>query len=80
MERAEITQKIKDILADKLVLEQDEINMDSHVNNDLGADSLDVVEIIMDLETEFKIPIPDEDAEGIRTVKDMVDLIDNKIN
>nr|WP_202711299.1 acyl carrier protein [Sporosalibacterium faouarense] len=68
--------KLKEIIMDQLEVEEDEINMDSSFQDDLDADSLDVVELIMAIEDEFDIEIPDEDAEKISTVKDAIDYIE----
>lgn len=70
-----IFDKVKEIIADKLSIDADEIAMESSFNDDLGADSLDIVELIMALEDEFDIEIPDEDAEKISTVSDVVEYI-----
>lgn len=70
-----IFDKIKATIADQLGIEEDEITMDSSFIDDLGADSLDIVELIMALEEEFDIEIPDEDAEKIATVGDVVEYI-----
>ncbi|OPJ61777.1 acyl carrier protein [Clostridium oryzae] len=70
-----IFDKVKEILADKLSLEEDEISMESSFIDDLGADSLDIVELIMALEDEFDIEIPDEEVEKISTVGDIVEYI-----
>ncbi|MCD2346002.1 acyl carrier protein [Clostridium guangxiense] len=70
-----IFEKVKDIIAEQLGLEKDEITMDSSFVDDLGADSLDIVELIMALEEEFDIEIPDEDAEKVSAVKDVVEYI-----
>ncbi|HEY5560187.1 MAG TPA: acyl carrier protein [Clostridiaceae bacterium] len=67
--------KIKGIIAEQLGLEADEITMESSFVDDLGADSLDIVELIMALEEEFDMEIPDEDAEKISIVGDIVDYI-----
>lgn len=67
--------KIKDIIADKLSIDTDEITMESSFIDDLGADSLDLVELIMALEDEFDLEIPDEDAEKIASVGDVVEYI-----
>jgi acyl carrier protein len=76
MDRAAIKEKVIDIIADKLGIEKETITPEAHVIDDLGADSLDVVEMIMALEEAFDIEIPDEDAEKIRTVQDIFDYID----
>lgn len=68
--------KVIDIIANQLGVEKDKIALDSHVVDDLGADSLDVVELVMALEEAFDIEIPDEDAEKIRTVKDIFDYLE----
>ena len=70
-----IFDKIKGIIAEQLGLEVDEITMESSFVDDLGADSLDIVELIMALEEEFDMEIPDEDAEKISIVGDIVDYI-----
>ncbi|WAM33085.1 acyl carrier protein [Caldicellulosiruptor morganii] len=72
----EIFEKVKKIIADKLDIEEDKITPESSFLDDLGADSLDIVELIMELEEEFNIEIPDEDAEKIRTVADAVKYIE----
>jgi len=68
--------KIKEVIIDKLGVDESAINEESHFINDLGADSLDTVELIMEFEEEFGIEIPDEDAENITTVKNAVKYID----
>lgn len=68
--------KVRDIVVDQLGVEADEINIDSTFIDDLGADSLDIVELIMAFEEEFGIEIPDEAAEKIKTVQDVVTYID----
>ena len=67
--------KLKEIIADKLSVNEDEITMESTFIDDLGADSLDIVELIMALEEELEMEIPDEDAEGFKTVGDVVAYI-----
>ena len=69
--------KVKKIVVDQLGVEESEISMESSFIDDLGADSLDIVELIMALEEEFDIEIPDNDAEKITTVGDAVDYIKN---
>ena len=68
--------KVRDIVVDQLGVEADEVNLDSTFIDDLGADSLDIVELIMAFEEEFGIEIPDEAAEKIKTVQDVVSYID----
>ncbi len=68
-------EKIKAIIADKLSVDEDTITLESSFVEDLGADSLDIVELIMALEDEFELEISDEDAEGISTVGDVVEYI-----
>ena len=68
--------KVKEVIIDKLGVEENAINKDAHFVNDLGADSLDTVELIMELEEEFGIEIPDEDAENMMTVGSVVDYIE----
>jgi acyl carrier protein len=68
--------KVKEVVIDKLGVEEDAIKMDAHFIDDLGADSLDTVELIMELEEEFGIEIPDEDAENIMTVGAAVEYVD----
>ena len=68
--------KVKEIIIDKLGVEEDSIKTEAHFVNDLGADSLDTVELIMEFEEEFGIEIPDEDAEDITTVGSAVDYIE----
>ncbi len=65
---SEIAEKIGKIIVDKLGVEENEITPEASFTNDLGADSLDTVELIMEFEKEFNISIPDEDAEKIHTV------------
>ncbi len=79
MDRKELEKKVIEIIADKLGKNENEISLDSQFIADLGADSLDVVELIMGFEDAFGIEIPDEDAEKIATVKDAVDYIEAKM-
>ena len=69
-------EKVRDIVVDQLGVEADEVAIESTFIDDLGADSLDIVELIMAFEEEFGIEIPDEAAEKIKTVKDVVTYID----
>jgi len=71
----EALDRIKKIIVDQLGIEEGKINIDSSFIDDLGADSLDIVELIMAFEEEFDIEIPDEDAEKIKTVGDAVNYL-----
>jgi acyl carrier protein len=79
MEQNEVFSKVKDIIIEQLGVEESEVKMETSFVNDLGADSLDIVELIMAMEEEFEIEIPDEDAEGIGTVEDVVSYINAKV-
>ncbi|MCF6095812.1 acyl carrier protein [Thermovorax subterraneus] len=76
----EVLEKIKRIIADQLGIDEDEVVPEASFIDDLGADSLDIVELIMAFEEEFDLEIPDEDAEKIKTVQDAVDYIKNRIS
>ena len=78
MSQEEILQKVCSIVSEQLSVEAGEVKADSNFQNDLGADSLDTVELVMALEEEFDIEIPDEAAEGIATVGDAVKFIEEK--
>ena len=71
-------EKIKAIIAEQLNVTEDVIQTDTHLMKDLEADSLDAVEIIMAIEDEFDIEIPDEDAEKFQTVSDLLNYVENK--
>ena len=73
-------EKIKEIIIDKLGIDNGKITTDAKFIDDLGADSLDTVELIMQFEEEFGIEIPDEEAEGLLSVGQAVDYITNKLN
>lgn len=72
-----VFEKVKKIIVEQLGVEEDDIAMESSFIDDLGADSLDIVELIMALEEEFDLEIPDSEAEKIQTVGDAVDYIKN---
>lgn len=74
-----VFEKLSDIISEQLDIEKDKITMDLSISDDLGADSLDLVDILMSIEDEFDLEVPDEDVEKIKTVGDMVKYIeDNK--
>ncbi|MEC8738769.1 MAG: acyl carrier protein [Bacteroidota bacterium] len=72
---SDISTKVKEIIVDKLGVEESEVTNEASFTNDLGADSLDTVELIMEFEKEFNIAIPDEQAEKIATVGDAISFI-----
>jgi acyl carrier protein len=72
---ASIEQRVKEIIVEQLGVEEDEVSPEASFIDDLGADSLDTVELVMAFEEEFNIEIPDEDAERISTVQDAIDYI-----
>ncbi|MDD2441665.1 MAG: acyl carrier protein [Clostridiaceae bacterium] len=72
-----IFESVRSILVDQLGVDADAVSMDSNFIDDLNADSLDIVELVMAMEQEFGISIPDEEAERIKTVGDAVDFIKN---
>ena len=74
-----VTEKVNDIISEQLGVKKDEIKPESSFIDDLGADSLDTVEVVMALEEEFGIEIPDEDAEKITTVGQAIKYIEEKI-
>ena len=71
-----IFDEVKEVIVEQLNVSPDEVKLESDFVEDLGADSLDVVEIVMALEEKFEIEIPDDEAEKIKTVKDVVDYIE----
>lgn len=71
--------KIKDIIVEQLDVEEDAVTMETSITEDLGADSLDVVDLVMSIEESFDVEIPDEEVENIKTVGDIVKYIENKV-
>lgn len=67
--------KVKSIIAEQLGVDKEEVTMEASIQEDLGADSLDIVELVMAFEEEFELEISDEDAEKIRSVKDAIGYI-----
>ncbi|MDO4749195.1 MAG: acyl carrier protein [Eubacteriales bacterium] len=74
-----VLEKVKMILAEQLEVEEDTITADTDIQDDLGADSLDVVDMVMSLEDEFEIEVPDEDIENLRTVGALVSYIEARV-
>lgn len=75
----DIFEQVKKILCDQLDLEEEQVNEGSEVIDDLGADSLDIVDLVMTLEEEFDTEIPDEDIENLKTVGDIVKYIEDRV-
>lgn len=71
-----VLEKVKVILAEQFDVEEDTITMDTDIQEDLGADSLDVVDLLMSIEDEFECEIPDEEIENIRSVGELVSFIE----
>ena len=76
---SEIAQKVKSIIVEKLGVEESEVTTEASFTNDLGADSLDTVELIMEFEKEFNISIPDEQAENITTVGQAIAYLEQHV-
>ena len=79
MSSEEVLEKIKEIIVDQLGVSESAITMEASFIDDLGADSLDIVELVMALEEEFDIEIPDSDAEKVVTVEDVVEYIKENV-
>jgi len=79
MTREEIFEQVKEVIADRLGVDPDEIKWESRLVEDLGADSLDNAELVMNLEEKFGIEIPDEDQAKIQTIEDIVNYIEEKL-
>lgn len=79
MANADIENKVKQAIVDKLGVEESKVTSEASFINDLGADSLDTVELVMKFEEDFDIKIPDEDAEKIQSVGDAIDYIKSKV-
>lgn len=75
----DVAKKVKAIIVDKLGVEESEVTEAANFTNDLGADSLDTVELLMEFEKEFGVKIPDEDAAGIATVADAIKYVETKL-
>ena len=77
---SEIANRVKKIIVDKLGVDESEVTPEASFTNDLGADSLDTVELVMALEEEFETEIPDEKAEKITTIQEAIDYIESNLN
>jgi len=77
---ATIDERVQKIIVEQLGVDEEEVTPDAHFVDDLGADSLDTVELVMAFEEEFNIEIPDEDAEKIARVKDAIEYLKNHID
>lgn len=75
----DIEETVKSIIVEKLGVDESDVTPDASITNDLGADSLDTVELIMEFEKEFDLTIPDEEAEEIATVGDAIDYLEEKV-
>ena len=73
-----VFEKIRDIIVEQLDVEEDKVTIEASITEDLGADSLDVVDLVMSIEESFDIEIPDEEVENIKTVGDIVKFIEAK--
>jgi acyl carrier protein len=80
MEREELFKKVRGIVADKLSISEDQVTENASFIEDLGADSLDTVELVMALEDEFQLDIPDEEAEKLTTVGKALDYIQGRVS
>lgn len=74
-----VFEKVRDIICDQLDVEEDQVTMEAVITDDLGADSLDIVDLVMSFEEEFDMEFPDEDVENVKTVGDVVKYIEEKI-
>ena len=73
-----VFEKVKAILSEQFDVEEDSITLESSITEDLGADSLDVVDLLMSIEDEFEVAVPDSEVENIKTVGDLVKYIEDK--
>lgn len=74
-----VFEKVREILCDQLEIDPEDVTLDTNIVDDLGADSLDLVDFVMSLEDEFDKEIPDEDIEHIKTIGDIVSYIENSL-
>lgn len=73
-----VFEKVKQIIIDQLDVDEDKVTLDANIQDDLGADSLDVVDLVMSFEEEFDVEIPDDQVENIKTVGDVVKFVEEK--
>ena len=78
MAKEEIFDKLKELVVEQLGVEEDEVTMEATMQDDLGADSLDLVDLVMSVEEEFGVKVADEDLENIKTVGDIVNYIEER--
>ena len=74
-----VLEKVREILCDQLDVEEEQVTLDASITDDLGADSLDVVDLVMSIEEEFDLEFPDEEVENIKTVGDIAKYIEPKV-
>ena len=74
-----VLEKVREILCDQLDVEEEQVTLDASITDDSGADSLDVVDLVMSIEEEFDLEFPDEEVENIKTVGDIVKYIESKV-
>jgi acyl carrier protein len=72
-------QRVVQIIAEELNIEPDSLTLDTHITDDLNADSLDAMEVILKIEEEFDVEIPDEIVQSIQTIADVVEFLDNNV-
>ncbi len=77
---ASVEERVRNIICDQLAVEPEKVTLPASFIDDLGADSLDIVELVMTMEEEFDLEIPDEDAEKIKSVNDVINYIKAKVN
>lgn len=80
MTNEQVLEKVKKIIVDRLGIDETNVQLTSSIQNDFGADSLDMVELIMEIEDEFGIEIPDDEAEKLTTVEEAITFIVSKMN
>lgn len=74
-----VFEKVRDILCEQLDVDEEKVTMEANITDDLGADSLDIVDLVMSLEEEFDVEVPDEEVENIKVVGDIVKFIESHV-